>query len=369
MATYKIGRAEGNDVILPDKSVSRHHAELEELGAGRFRLRDVGSSAGTQMLSGTEWVEVKDAEIRHDTLLRFGEYETSPMAMLRDVDKTVVNAKTEAPPAVPPQPPKIPPVTPPPAPPPVAAPPPVPAPPPPVPPPPVPPPAVPPSAGPKPSAPPPPPARPPVAPRPAPAPRPAAAPSGAGMSNKKLYLILGGSVGGFLLIAILVVVLLQIFGGDQPNVPEPPKPPPHTNPTPNPTPNPNPAPNPNPNPTPNPNPNPAPNPNPNPNPNPQPPQPPPRTGQNASQAKFNQACTANWHVSAQGCQCLYNAGKDILQDGDYDDMIQVMDAIFAQNQEQIRQRMQSIVQNKGQATGQRIYHALQSMDKACKNVR
>ena len=44
MAVYKIGRGEGNQIILADKSVSRQHAELEELGAGKFRLRDLGSS-------------------------------------------------------------------------------------------------------------------------------------------------------------------------------------------------------------------------------------------------------------------------------------------------------------------------------------
>ena len=99
MTIYKIGRAEGNDIVLGEKSVSRHHAELEELGAGRFRLKDLGSSQGTQMLSGSEWVEVKESEIRHDTKVRLGEYETTPMDLIRDQDKTQVQARPSTPPA------------------------------------------------------------------------------------------------------------------------------------------------------------------------------------------------------------------------------------------------------------------------------
>src|SRR5262245_3565370 len=100
MATYKIGRAETNDVVLADKSVSRQHAEMEELGGGRFRLKDLGSSSGTHILNGAEWQEIQDAEVRHDTRVRFGEHETTPMALLPDQDKTMMGAKA-APPAPP----------------------------------------------------------------------------------------------------------------------------------------------------------------------------------------------------------------------------------------------------------------------------
>lgn len=95
MAIYKIGRAEGNHIILGDKSVSRSHAELEELGAGRFRLKDLGSTSGTQMLSGAEWVDASEAEVGRDTRLRFGEYETTPADLLRRREE----AATQAPPA------------------------------------------------------------------------------------------------------------------------------------------------------------------------------------------------------------------------------------------------------------------------------
>lgn len=42
---FTIGRAPGNDLVLPSLAVSRHHAELVALDAG-FALRDLGSRNG-----------------------------------------------------------------------------------------------------------------------------------------------------------------------------------------------------------------------------------------------------------------------------------------------------------------------------------
>ena len=43
----RIGRADDSDVVIRDLQVSRRHAELRDLGGGRFRLTDTGSSNGT----------------------------------------------------------------------------------------------------------------------------------------------------------------------------------------------------------------------------------------------------------------------------------------------------------------------------------
>jgi ABC transport system ATP-binding/permease protein len=43
----RIGRAQGNDVVVPDPSVSPQHAELRNLGDGRYGLIDLGSHHGT----------------------------------------------------------------------------------------------------------------------------------------------------------------------------------------------------------------------------------------------------------------------------------------------------------------------------------
>ena len=46
MTIYKIGRAEGNDIVLGEKSVSRQHAEFHRIG-DTFTVSDVGSLNGT----------------------------------------------------------------------------------------------------------------------------------------------------------------------------------------------------------------------------------------------------------------------------------------------------------------------------------
>ena len=43
----RIGRADDSDVVVRDLQVSRRHAELRDLGGGRFQLTDTGSSNGT----------------------------------------------------------------------------------------------------------------------------------------------------------------------------------------------------------------------------------------------------------------------------------------------------------------------------------
>jgi ABC-type multidrug transport system ATPase subunit len=43
----RIGRADGNDVVIADLLVSSRHAELRALGDGRFQLTDAGSHSGT----------------------------------------------------------------------------------------------------------------------------------------------------------------------------------------------------------------------------------------------------------------------------------------------------------------------------------
>ncbi len=43
----RIGRAPGNDLVIPDLSVSREHAELRNLGSDRYEIADLGSHNGT----------------------------------------------------------------------------------------------------------------------------------------------------------------------------------------------------------------------------------------------------------------------------------------------------------------------------------
>ena len=47
--TLRIGRADGNDVVLADLSVSRYHAELRKTAGGGYEIIDLGSHNGTYL--------------------------------------------------------------------------------------------------------------------------------------------------------------------------------------------------------------------------------------------------------------------------------------------------------------------------------
>ena len=306
MAIYKIGRAEGNTIVLPDKSISRNHAELEELGAGRFRLKDLGSSAGTTVLVGSEWTAVTETEIRHDTRIRLGEYETSPMELLRDQDMTAVQAKTSAGQKAP-------------------------AP-----------------AAPRPAA---PRVSPPVAPRRTPGP-------GLAGNPKMMWWLLGGGGAVFLLIAIvIVVVLLTGSPGQQasrtdtppatPRTDTPPAQPPPRTETPPATPPAQPPAQP---------------------PGTPPAQPPGRTQPppaGAGAQKFTQSCRTAWQRNETICRCWTTAAGTALQEADYDDMIAIVTLILNQKGDEVRQKMGTLPADKAQ----RIRQAAQAIDNSCKNVQ
>ena len=68
-----IGRAEDNAVVLPDASVSRHHAELAA-DSGHWALRDRGSHNGT-FLNGCRVGKEKGASISGGACIAIGRYE------------------------------------------------------------------------------------------------------------------------------------------------------------------------------------------------------------------------------------------------------------------------------------------------------
>ena len=95
MAIHKIGRSDDNDIVLDDKSVSRRHAEIEGLGDGWYRVRDVGSSWGTFVLEEEGWQQIEDAEIHIESRIRFGEHSTTIVALL-DSSETAEGAGAAA---------------------------------------------------------------------------------------------------------------------------------------------------------------------------------------------------------------------------------------------------------------------------------
>jgi hypothetical protein len=89
MARYSIGRSRDNDIVLSDTTVSRQHAEIEDLGGGRFIVRDVGSSRGTLVQRGGNWEDVTETEITVDQPILLGELETSVGALLKEAGVAV----------------------------------------------------------------------------------------------------------------------------------------------------------------------------------------------------------------------------------------------------------------------------------------
>jgi pSer/pThr/pTyr-binding forkhead associated (FHA) protein len=72
----RIGRGPDNDVVVSDLSVSRHHAELRSVGAGRYEIVDLGSHNGTYVngakILTAPITEVDIIGIGHATFRLFG---------------------------------------------------------------------------------------------------------------------------------------------------------------------------------------------------------------------------------------------------------------------------------------------------------
>ncbi len=89
MAKIRIGRSSSNEVVLTDTTVSRSHAEIEDIGGGQYRITDVGSSAGTFLKKGDTWSQITSAEVGPDAVVRFGEAEVK-VSDIVDTDPATV---------------------------------------------------------------------------------------------------------------------------------------------------------------------------------------------------------------------------------------------------------------------------------------
>jgi predicted component of type VI protein secretion system len=83
LTMFSIGRSDGSDIIINDISVSRQHAQIEDLGGGRYRIIDLGSVNGCCVRSNDDWREVREAEVRAADRLLIGEYETTVRELMR----------------------------------------------------------------------------------------------------------------------------------------------------------------------------------------------------------------------------------------------------------------------------------------------
>lgn len=309
MRRLRIGRSETNDIVIPDASVSRQHAEAVELGNGRFALTDLGSTFGTQVWAGQSWVAAKETEIDADTVLRFGEFRTTLRDVLSETDRMAFGLSRAAPP------------------------PPVPPPPPPPPAPPAPPKAPPAAAPSEPArrdeAPPPPPPRS-AAPPPAPAPKPrapsaerppvarearAAARGGpTAASGKRRALLLGLlATGAFFALAAGVVVLALTIGdpsgGDLKRDP--------------------------------------------------------RGQAGEGQRRFLETCTANWGLEERRCRCFLAAAGPYLDSSDYDDFTTLVQGYIGGDATQMESVLQQAGEKRGTRATTRLSAAMKGVTRDC----
>lgn len=78
-----IGRIPGCDITITDTSVSRQHAELLDLGDGRFQLRDLQSTNGTYFEADGKFARVSDsALVDRQTRVSIGDFETTIAELL-----------------------------------------------------------------------------------------------------------------------------------------------------------------------------------------------------------------------------------------------------------------------------------------------
>lgn len=82
LETYKIGRDKSCDVVISDRSVSRHHAELTIAKSGKYYLTDCKSNNGTFVGRGGKWVPIEQDFIKPKEVLLIGRHQTTATQLL-----------------------------------------------------------------------------------------------------------------------------------------------------------------------------------------------------------------------------------------------------------------------------------------------
>jgi pSer/pThr/pTyr-binding forkhead associated (FHA) protein len=82
--SIKIGRRSDLDYVIADPTVSRQHAELKSNGIGGWRIRDVGSSSGTFLISSDGSAhQVSETDVRTSDVLVFGSVHVAVADIIR----------------------------------------------------------------------------------------------------------------------------------------------------------------------------------------------------------------------------------------------------------------------------------------------
>lgn len=74
MREITIGRAPDNVIVIPDMTVSRHHAVLSIGEDGKMTLKDLSSKNGTYVMVDGAFIKVDSREVGSGSLVKLGLY-------------------------------------------------------------------------------------------------------------------------------------------------------------------------------------------------------------------------------------------------------------------------------------------------------
>lgn len=83
MTTLSVGRHPDCDIVIADPTVSRHHAELSQVGADLFMFADQNSTSGSYRHDEGGWKRITSARLRSADRVRLGAFETTVGDLLR----------------------------------------------------------------------------------------------------------------------------------------------------------------------------------------------------------------------------------------------------------------------------------------------
>jgi predicted component of type VI protein secretion system len=83
MTTLSVGRHPDCDIVISDPTVSRHHAELSQIGTDLYMFTDQGSTSGSFRFEDGGWKRITSARLRSSERVRLGAFESTVGDLLR----------------------------------------------------------------------------------------------------------------------------------------------------------------------------------------------------------------------------------------------------------------------------------------------
>lgn len=97
MQGFKVGRSRSCDIVLSDESISREHARIMPQGNGHYELSDLGSTHGTYVEEGGQWLRIDEpVTVTRDDAVMLGRFQTTMRALLVNVDDSETEPEADS---------------------------------------------------------------------------------------------------------------------------------------------------------------------------------------------------------------------------------------------------------------------------------